>query len=180
MGDWGHDGRTILFDEFTPGMNRGLFAVNVNDRKPSTVVDTIHSEGYGALSPDGKWIAYQSDETGINEVVVQAFEAGVSLATRKIYTVSHGGGGLPRWRRDGRELYFMTQPGKVFAVKVHPNGNEFANDPPQELFHTRPTPKSWNLYDVSPDGERFVVNTPMDWPSGSKIVVITSWLKELQ
>jgi serine/threonine-protein kinase len=142
------------------------------------VVDTIRSEGYGSLSPDGKWLAYQSDETGMNEIVVQPFDG--TGGTKKIYTISIGGGGLPRWSRDGRELYYITQPGKVFAAGVHPAGATFAFDAPRELFHTRPTPKSWNLYDVSPDGQRFLINTPMDWPSGSKIIVTTSWLKELQ
>jgi eukaryotic-like serine/threonine-protein kinase len=177
--DWSRDGRTLLFDEIIPGMARGLWMWNSGQRKISTIVDTIHSEGYGALSPDGKWVAYQSDETGINQVIVRARDDG-SREKRKLFTISRGGGGLPRWRRDGRELYYITQPGRLFAVTVHPSGSEFGFDPPQELFHTRPTPKSWNLYDVSSDGERFLMNTPIDWPSGAKIAVITSWMKELQ
>jgi Tol biopolymer transport system component len=177
--DWSRDGRFLLFDEIIPGMNHGLYLLNLGDRRATAIIDTIHSEGYGTLSPDGKWLAYQSDETGINEVVVQAFD-GAEKGTKKLYTISHGGGGLPKWRRDGKELFYITQPGKVFAVNVHPTNNEFAFDPPKELFHTRPTPRSWNLYDVAPDGERFLLNTPMDWPSGSKIVVITAWQNELK
>lgn len=180
LDDWTHDGRMLLFDEFIPGMNRGLFVWRNGERKSSTLVDTIHSEGFGAVSPDGKWLAYQSDETGPNQVVVQAF-APESPGVKKLYTVSGvEGGGLPRWRRDGKELFYITQPGQIFSVAVHPSEEGFASDPPKELLHTRPTPKSWNLFDVSPDGERFLVNTPMDSPSGAKIIVITSWLKELQ
>ena len=180
LDDWTRDGRFLIFDEYVPGMNRGLFGWRNTERRSSTILDTIHSEGFGAVSPDGKWLAYQSDESGSNEVVVQAFDGG-SGGVKKVYTVSGSeGGGLPHWRRDGKELFYITQPGNIFGVATHPTEATFAFDSPKELVHTRPTPKSWNLYDVSPDGERFLVNTPMDWPSGSKIVVITSWLKELQ
>jgi eukaryotic-like serine/threonine-protein kinase len=177
--DWSRDGRTLVFDEIIPGTARGLWVLNSAQRKATTILDTIHSEGYGALSPDGKWLAYQSDETGINEVIVQAWDNG-SPGTKKLFTISHGGGALPRWRRDGRELYYITQPGKLFAVTVHAAGGEFGFDPPRELFHTRPTPKSWNLYDVSGDGERFLMNTPMEWPAGGKISMVADWTKNFR
>jgi hypothetical protein len=110
---------------------------------------------------------------------VQAWDNG-SQGAKRLFTVSKGGGALPRWRRDSRELYYITQPGKVFAVTVHPSGADFAFDAPHELLHTLPTPKSWNLFDVSPDGERFLINTPMDWPGGAKIVLVANWQKEPQ
>jgi eukaryotic-like serine/threonine-protein kinase len=177
--DWSRDGRTLLFDEIIPGMARGVWRWNSSERKASTIIDTVHSEGYGALSPDGKWLAYQSDETGINEVIVQAWDNG-SKGAKRLFAISKGGGALPRWRHDGRELYYITQPGKLLAVSVHPSGSEFGFDAPRELFQTPPTPKSWNLFDVSADGERFLMNMPMDWPESAKIVVIASWLKELE
>jgi Tol biopolymer transport system component len=93
--DRSRDGKTLLFDEIVPGMARGLWKWNAVERKASTIIDTIHSEGYGALSPDGKWLAYQSDETGINEVVVLAWERG-SQGTKRLFTFSKGGGALPR------------------------------------------------------------------------------------
>jgi eukaryotic-like serine/threonine-protein kinase len=179
LDDRSPDGKTFLFDEIIPGTARGLWMWNAGQETASTILDTIHSEGYGALSPDGKWLAYQSDETGLNEVIVQAWDNG-SPGPKKLFTISHGGGALPRWRRDGRELYFITQSGKLYAVKVHPSGAEFGFDAPQELFHTRPTPRSWNLYDVSADGERFLMNTPIDWAAGGKIALISRWTKELR
>jgi Tol biopolymer transport system component len=177
--DWTHDGKFILFSEIKPGMSSGVWALNLPERKAGAIVDTIHYEGYATLSPDGKWLAYQSDESGTDAVYVQPFDNG-SPGTKKLSTISTGGGGLPRWRRDGGELYYMTQPGRVYAVAVHPAGGDFAFDPPRELFHTRPSPKSWNLYDVSADGQRFLLNVPMEWPSGSPITVTTSWTKALQ
>jgi eukaryotic-like serine/threonine-protein kinase len=176
--DWTHDGKFILFSEIKPGMSSGVWALSLPERKAEAIVDTIHYEGYAALSPDGKWLAYQSDEGGTDAVYVQPFDNGVP-GTKKLSTIAVGGG-LPRWRRDGGELYFMTQPGRIYAVAVHPNGGDFAFDPPRELFHTRPSPKSWNLYDVSADGQRFLLNVPMEWPSWSPITVTTSWTKVLQ
>lgn len=177
--DWSRDGKWILFDTYSPGTRQGLFAWNMFERKAYTIVDTIRAEGYGALSPDSRWLAYQATEGGVDRVVVQAFDNGVG-GTKKTWVISPNGGGLPRWRRDGGELYFMTQPGRLFAATVHPSGDAFAFDTPREVFHTRPTPKYYNLYDVSPDGQRFLVNLPMDWSSGAKIVVNTNWLSELK
>jgi Tol biopolymer transport system component len=177
--DWSHDGRFILFSEIKPGMSSGIGAVRLPERKAEALVDTINYEGYATLSPDGKWLAYQSDESGSDGVYVQPFDNGAP-GTKKLSTISAGGGGLPRWRRDGGELYYMTQPGVVYAVTVHLSDGDFAFDPPRELFHTRPAPKSWNLYDVSADGQRFLMNVPMEWPSGSPITVTTSWTKALQ
>jgi Tol biopolymer transport system component len=177
--DWSRDGKTLLFDEIVPGMGRGLWKWKALESKASTIIDTIHSEGYGALSPDGKWLAYQSDETGINEVIVQSWDNG-SKETKRPFAISKGGGALPRWRSDGRELYYITQPGTVFAVTVHPSAAGFGFDAPHELFHTPATAKSWNLFDVAPGGERFLINTPMDWPGGAKIAAIANWAKALQ
>jgi eukaryotic-like serine/threonine-protein kinase len=177
--DWTHDGKFILFSEINPGMSSGIWALSLPEHKAAAIVDTIHYEGYPTLSPDGKWLAYQSDESGTDAVYVQPFDNGAP-GTKKLSTISVGGGGLPRWRRDGGELYYMTQPGRVYAVAVHPSGGDFAFDPPRELFGTRPSPKSWNLYDVSADGQRFLMNVPMEWPSGSPITVTTSWTKALQ
>jgi eukaryotic-like serine/threonine-protein kinase len=176
--DWARDGKFILFSEIKPGMSSGIWGLSLPERKAAAIVDTIHYEGYAALSPDGKWLAYQSDESGSDAVYVQPFENGAP-GTKKLSTIA-AGGGLPRWRRDGGELYYMTQPGRIYAVAVHPSGGDFAFDPPRELFHTRPSPKSWNLYDVSADGQRFLMNVPMEWPSGSPITVTTSWTKALQ
>lgn len=66
------------------------------------------------------------------------------------------------------------------AVTFHASGADFTVDPPRDLFPTRPFPKSWNLYDVSADGQRFLMNIPMEWPSSSPITVTTGWIKALE
>ncbi|HEX3880811.1 MAG TPA: hypothetical protein VHW24_27705 [Bryobacteraceae bacterium] len=177
--DWTRDDRGLVFDEIIPGMNRGLWLLNAHDHRASIVLDTIHSEGYAAVSPDGRWLAYQSDETGINQIVVQPYDNG-SSGSKRIWAITRDGGGLPKWRRDSLELFYITQPGEICSVAVHPHGSDFAYDPPKELFQTRPTPHSWNLYDVAPNGDRFLVNSPMDWSGSSKIAGIINWQKALQ
>jgi hypothetical protein len=75
----------------------------------------------------------------------------------------------------------MTSTGRMMSVKVNPNAAEFGCDPPQVLFQTRPDPAHpWNLFDVSPDGQRFLMNLPMEWSSPSPITVMTNWTEKLK
>jgi len=178
--DWSRDGKYLLFGVLTAGSKSDVWAMSVADRRAGPLLDTIYSEGYAALSPDGKWLAFQTDETGRNEVYVQPFE-GISGGTKRRWQVStQAGGGLPRWRADGKEIFYMTNRGRMMSARVHPNGGEFECDAPQALFQTRPIPNTWNLYDVAPDGQRFLMNLPMEWPSASPITVMTNWTEKLK
>jgi Tol biopolymer transport system component len=177
--DWSRDGKLLLFSDRKPGLSSGIYELNMSEKKAAPVIDTIHFEGYSALSPDGKWLAYQSDEQNGMQVYVQPFDNGAE-GTKKLTMVSGNGGGLPRWRRGGSELYYLTKSGYMYAVTFHADAAGFSVDPPRELFHTRPLPNSWNLYDVSPDGQRFLMNIPMERPDGSPITVTTSWTKALE
>jgi Tol biopolymer transport system component len=178
--DWSRDGKYLLFGVLTEGSRSDVWAMSMVDRRAGPLLDTVYSEGYGALSPDGKWLAFQSDESGRNEVYVQPFD-GVLRGTRQRWDVSaQSGGGLPRWRADGKEMFYMTNSGRMMSVKVHPSGSEFACDLPQALFQTRPVPNSWNLYDVTPDGQRFLMNLPMEWSASSPITVMTNWTEKLK
>ncbi|MEO8371337.1 MAG: protein kinase [Candidatus Solibacter sp.] len=178
--DWSHDGRYITFSvEQGKDTHLDLWGLSVGDRRFAPIMQTVYSEGFGAVSPDGKWMAYQSDQSGKNEVFVQAFD-GLSEGTKRRWQVSKGGG-LPHWRSDSRELFYMTTEGRVMSVNVSigPDGGIEAA-PPQSLFQTRPLPKSWNLYDVSQDGQRFLVNVPLEWTSAAPITVLTNWTEKLK
>ena len=173
--DWSRDGKYLLFGVTTEGTKSDIWAMSLAEWRAGPVLDTIYSEGYAALSPDGKWMAYMSDESGRNQVYVQPFD-GIVRGTKRRYDIStEGGGGLPRWRADGRELFYLTASGRMMAVKVHPQVDEFQNDPPQPLFQTRTTPNTWNWFDVAPDGQRFLMNLPLEWPNASPITVVTNW-----
>jgi len=177
--DWSRDGRYILFGVVSPGTKLDVWAMTTADRKAAPILDTVYSEGFATLSPDGKWLAFQSDQSGRTEVYVQPFE-GVSAGTKKRWPVSSGGGGLPRWRGDGSEIFYMTPGGRMMAAGVHAAGGDFQFEPAHMLFQTRPIPETWNLYDVSPDGQRFLVNLPLEWSSAAPITVVTNWTEKLK
>jgi eukaryotic-like serine/threonine-protein kinase len=139
----------------------------------------VYAEGFGAVSPDGKWLAYQSDQTGRNEVYVQSFD-GLSAGTKRRWQISKGGG-LPRWRSDSNELFYITPDGRMMSAPIHAAADGgIEPGPPQVLFQTRPVPKTWNLYDVAPDGQRFLFNMPLEWTSANPITVITNWTEKLR
>jgi Tol biopolymer transport system component len=177
--DWSRDGRYMLFGVVSPNTRSDVWAITTAGRKAAPVLDSINSESYATLSPDGKWLAFQSDESGRTEVYVQLFEFAAS-GTRKRWLISSGGGSLPRWRADGAEIFYTTSGGRMMAVSVHPAGGDLQFETAHMLFQTRPIPGSWNLYDVSPDGQRFLVSLPLEWSSAAPITVVTNWTEKLK
>jgi Tol biopolymer transport system component len=111
-----------------------LWMIPLSDRKPVALVHTPFSESRGQVSPDGRWLAYNSNETGRSEVNVQPFPQGAGK-----WQVSTSGGFFPRWRRDARELFYTTQAtgGKMMAVDVKSAGSMFEAGTPKELFDSR-------------------------------------------
>ncbi|HEY2018760.1 MAG TPA: protein kinase, partial [Bryobacteraceae bacterium] len=121
--DWSHDGRYVLFTAVSPSVTADIWAVSTADHHAGPVLNTIYTEGYASLSPDGRWLAYQSDQSGEMEIYVQPFD-GIGPGTRRSWRVSkEGGGGMPRWRSDAKELFYVTYSGKMMAVAVHPAGD---------------------------------------------------------
>ena len=178
--DWSRDGRWLIFDSTDQGTGHDIWAYSFADRRAGPVVETVAEEHFGALSPNGKWLAYQSDETGHVEVYVQAFE-GLLPGTKKRYQISQGGGGMPRWRGDGTELFYLTAPGRMMAVPIRSSAESALEfDAPQMLFQTRPIPKQWNWYDVSTDGQHFLFNLPHEFSNSSKINVVSNWTEKLK
>jgi hypothetical protein len=122
------------------------------------------------FSPDGKWVAYSSRESGGDAVYVMSFPR-PSLK----YRASPGYGNSPHWRGDGRELYFLGGSQTIEAVTVSRRGEELLFGPPRELFRAPVFPSPWDLnsWDVTRDGSKFVVNTVR--PSDSSLVIVTNW-----
>lgn len=144
--------------------------LQAKDAKPVPYLQTPAGERYGAFSPDGRWIAYQSDESGQLEVYVQSFPPGAGK-----FQVSAGGGISPRWRADGRELYFKSDD-SLTAVKIQ-TSPRFEAGVPQKLFSAVPASTSRARgYDVSPDGSRFLVAMPSTSERDVPLVtVIVNW-----
>jgi Tol biopolymer transport system component len=177
--DWSHDGKYILYSLDTEATRLDVWGLSVADRRAAPILDTVHAEAFATTSPNGKWVAYQSDQSGRDEVYVQALD-GLSNGTKRRWLVSKGGG-LPRWRFDSGELFYMTLDGRVMSVSVHLASQDgIEAGPPEMLFQTRPIPKSWNLYDVTPDGQHFLVNIPLEWTGAAPITVLTNWTEKLR
>jgi hypothetical protein len=133
-------------------------------------VDSRFAETAPAISPDGRWLAYLSNESGVQEVYVQEFRKGGQR-----WPVSSAGGSEPVWARDSERLYFR-EGSKLLAVGARPpfaGAVELFDAPWALLSGDRPE------YDVSPDGERFVMIRPPD-RSAARIHVILNWVDELQ
>jgi Tol biopolymer transport system component len=180
LSDWSRDGRYLLFSSFgTAGTSSGVWVYSMGDHRGGLVGDSMHSEGSPALSPNGRWVAFQSDASGRDEIYVQAFD-GISAPAKRRWQVSFGGGSMPRWRADGRELFFMAGAGSVMSAATSSAAADFAFEPPRRLFETRAIPKKSDMFDVSPDGLRLLMNLPCESAAGSEITVTTNWMQKLR
>ena len=172
--DWSQDGRFLLYGESSSKTGRDLWALPMtgNERAPILVVNTPSEELNGQFHPDGSWVAYETNESRRFEIVVQPFPA----PTGK-WQVSISGGIQPRWRADGRELYFVAPDGKLMAASVTTTNETFTSGTPSALFsvtlaHGAGTNKQ--EYVVSRDG-RFLINQPVDVSSTTPITLILNW-----
>ena len=173
--DWSADGRFILYEEIDPTTKRDLWALPLTgDRKPMRLLSTPADEYAAAFSPDGRWVAYASNESGSYQVYVQGFPE-----PRGKWQISTGAGTFPRWSRDGKELFYDNS-GALTAVDVTGTapGGEFKAGTPRELFAGLRGLGGHN-FDVSPDGKRFIVISEGLETSSAPIVVVLNWMSGL-
>jgi eukaryotic-like serine/threonine-protein kinase len=170
---WSRDGKNIAFVRRSINVSnkRSLWiAPTLGDKKPYRLLEVAGTISEAVFSPDGKWLAYDSDETGRREVYVVPFPE----ANRKI-AISSGGGNTPRWSPDGKELFFLTNDGTLMSASLMAGKNELKVGKTQALFKT-----SGMLYDVAPDGKRFLLYKEAEDQPASSITVISNWSKILQ
>jgi len=174
--DWSADGRFLLYRSIDPKSGYDLWALPMDgDRKPFPVTQTEFTERDGQFSPDGKWIAYQSDESGRFEIYVQPFP-GPGTKTQ----VSANGGAQARWRGDGKELFYIALDERLMAVPIRMASDGKATDAgaPIPLFVTHVGGavqgffRPW--YMVSSDGQRFLMSTITE-EAASPITVLLNW-----
>jgi serine/threonine protein kinase/Tol biopolymer transport system component len=170
--DWSPDGKWIVYAQTGEKTGYDLWLLPLEgDRKPMLYLQTPFDEQSARFSPDGKWMAYQSNESGQNQIYVQA----VPLTGAK-YQISAAGGTVPRWRRDGKELYYASADQKLMAVPIK-LGSTVEPGTPQPLFPIPPVRISVS-YAPSRDGQRFLVNVPAGGESAAAappVTVVTNW-----
>jgi Tol biopolymer transport system component len=179
--DWSSDGQYIVFEKSkTPGANpRDLWVLPLSgDRKPVPYLTTAFDESQPALSPNGRWLAYVSNESGTDQIVVQPFP---DPAGGK-WQISTSGGVSPRWKRDGRELYYLDRDRRMVAVAVTTDG-KFELGRAVSLFETPllfpPPGLATNIpFDVTADGQRFLMSGPLGLAAltnATPITVVVNW-----
>jgi Tol biopolymer transport system component len=174
--DWSLDGRFILYDNLDlRTKKRDLWVLPLSgDRQPRPFLQTPFDERQGRFSPDGRSVAYVSDESGRFEVYVQSFPTPGGK-----WQISTEGGSDPRWRRDGKELFYRAADGKLMAVEVK-GGSIFEARSPKVLLATPPLNFFDRNYAVTADGQRFLISTPVRDASSEMITVVINWTAELR
>nr|MDQ5871041.1 hypothetical protein [Acidobacteriota bacterium] len=163
--DWSADGKYIVYALFDPRTKFDIFALpTAAGAKPIEVARTPFNEGGMRFSPNGRWLAYASDESGKPELYVQSFPP--SGFKRQISTA---GGQYPRWSRNGRELFYTSPDGKLNAIDVAEVGSKLETSPPKALFDVR------GDVALSPDGSRFLTVVPVEDDSARPVTVVLNW-----
>ena len=184
---WSADGRFVLYFSNDPQSNGDLWVVPTEgDHTPSVVLKTPFREAFGVFSPDDRWIAYQSNESGRPEIYVRPFVAPGAAGTAAAATggqvlVSTAGGIVPVWRPDGKELYYLNPAGAMMAAPITVTGATLAPGAPVVLFPTRIVGGGADVqvgrnYDVAPDG-RFLIATELD-SGDAPITLLQNWNPE--
>ena len=175
--DWSRDGRFLVYASQDPKTRLDLWVLPMTgDRAqrapPAPYLQTEFDESQGQFSPDGKWMAYTSNESGVAQVYVQPFPA--AGGKRQI---SSEGGFQPRWRGDGRELFFLAPGGVLMSAEIRA-APKFESSVPKRLFQTQMFSQTLNFhrYAVTPDGKRFLMIATTEETASAPITVVQNWL----
>jgi Tol biopolymer transport system component len=182
--DWSPDGQTLLYTTQDPKTLSDLWALPLTgDREPFPVAQTSFDEVQGQFSPDGRWVAYASNETGRYEIYLRRFPDGGGKQQ-----MTTEGGISPRWRRDGRELFYLTRDDQLMVVPIQPGADSrtVSAGAPSQLFATRIAIggniggfSSKAQYAVAPNG-RFLLNVNTDDTALSPITIVQNWTAVLK
>lgn len=170
---WSSDGKMLVFSQAGADKNQHLWLLHIprgsTEGKPTLLHDTPFAESGGQISPDGRYLAYMSSESGVTDIYVQSFP-GPGAKTR----ISTQGGVSPRWSRDGRELLYWTlSRNSLMGVDVEV-GTSFHAGVPHQVLRSY----SGTTWDIAPDGKKFLIEV---WASGAilKMVTVLNWFNEL-
>lgn len=182
---WSHDGRFLLYvQQNTPKTGNDIWVLPLSDsgageRKPVLLLATEFNENQPRLSPDGRWISYQSNDSGRAEIYVRPFDASGPALGQGKWQVSKDGGVAARWRADGKQIIFRAPDGSPMAVDVTANGAAFQTSAPRQLFPA--PPGAATDWDVTPDGKRFLIPiVPTQAVGDEPITVVLNWKASLK
>jgi len=174
--DWSKDGRYVIYEQAPVTGHSEIWALpTFGDRKPFVFLQAGFNQMQGALSPDGKWLAYMSDESGRPEVYVQTFPEHSGK-----WQISTGGGMDPHWRGDGKELYYLSNDQRMMAVTIRTTP-AFEADVPAALFPVQvlfPGFGPRTHYAVTADGQRFLLAAPLGSQTQGGSQVVLNWAAE--
>ncbi len=172
--EFSQDGKWLLYGNQSPTTGRDLWLLPLQgERKPVPYLQSRFNEYFASFSPDAKWVAYESDESGRPEVYVQSVPAGGAK-----YQISTAGGTLPAWRRDGKEIYYLSADRRLMAVPIR-IGTTIEAGAPQSLFVLRGS----QGFTPSRDGQRFLVVEPAGGGEAAAVppvTVVLNWQEALK
>jgi Tol biopolymer transport system component len=173
---WSKDGQNIFFENWIPKAKSAIWVLPLTgDRQPKPVLQSnSFDQATPKISPDGRFLAYSSNESGRYEVYVQPFPT-----TGGKWQISSGGGGLPIWRPDGKELFFLVEGGKLMSVEIKTEGG-FQTGVPRQLFQANIKYRGQGVpYDVRADGQAFLVNLYSERNSVAPLTIVLNWTATL-
>ena len=171
------DGQLLAFTESNPDTGRDIWVLNLADRETHPFLQARYEETAPKFSPDGNWMAYSSDESGRREVYVQPYPSPGGK-----WQISTNGGQEPVWNPEGGELFYVSGSSMMAVAIDIDMESGFTPGTPQMLFEGRYVPTGFSLpnYDVSPDGQRFLMVKPVGTGGATQINVVLNWTEELK
>ena len=172
VSSWTPDGEMVLAQEFLPGQRGRILAVPIEGgREPMVLIDDGFDVGDPTVSPDGRWLAYTSLESGRREIYVTTFPT-----PGRRWQVSTDGGRRPRWTRNGEEIIFLTfNRSALMAAQVDGTGETFKVGAIAELFDVELRAEPGRVWDVTEDGERFIINQAPERGRVSALNLVLNW-----
>jgi eukaryotic-like serine/threonine-protein kinase len=171
------DGRFLVYQRRTAnetGYHLWVLPLS-GDGKPFPILQDAFDERAPAVSPDGRWMAYESSESGRREIYITAFPAGGAK-----WQVSTIGGTAAKWCKDGKELFFLDPTDKIVAVDVNASGNAVRLGTPHDLFQTVGIQREYGPFDVTADGKRFLLNSGNLREGSDPFTLVLNWPAELK
>ena len=170
---WSHDGKFLVFAQFsTGGTRRDIWVLPLSgDRKPVACLNTVADEDFPQLSPDSRWMAYASDESGQAQVYIEAIPRnGVRVQ------VSAAGGSQPRWRGDGKELFYVSADQQMMAASIQVSSASIEAGRTKTLFKGAPeTVPEFFQYQPTADGQRFLVSASVNEGAPPRLTLVLNW-----